>query len=646
MVVSLILHQNLLFMNWKIHISAYLLFAYLIIGCNKTSTTEFNEKQRLENWFNKIISSRDSILANESFYRKESNKWLNDPIVKENNSFLGKTHYITAKIESWTDNDSLARIHFELGIPLLELSEKENAAQLIDAYYNIAFLDLMNGYLQTSNVAMVKSVYFADKYISSDSLMQKMALRTYSDYGTLNRALENYKIATVSLEKAIPLSIKLQKTYHTIKSITELGSIYTHQKKFDLAENKLLKAEDLANEFPESKRFVVNHLAELYYKKKEFEKAKVYLDKELVLSPITDSLMHCINYSGVFLGMKQPLNAKKHIDYLILKYNSLNESDKALVAENIAAYFIQTNNAAMAEKYLYETVNNLQANYSSEKAMFSEDLTKKYELKEKEDKINVLHKDNETINAQLQLRNFWMLFIVVLLLALIGIIGIVVLKQKNKKIIYESKLSQMEDTLLRSQMEPHFVFNAMSSLQSLILDNRNEESANYLSKFARLLRLSLEHSRKKYVPYLEEKEAIDNYLQLQKLRFGELFTYNIDENLSEDFDFSIPPLMIQPFIENTIYHGFSNIDYQGKLEISFELNDQFLTCSIKDNGIGLYAKSNHPVKNKSSLSTLITKERLQVLTQQKNIDNLLSIQSNENNEKGTVVVLKLPVILE
>jgi len=633
-------------MNWRIHISTYILFSFLVIGCNNKSAVEFEEKQRLENWYDKVISSRDSILANESFYRKESKTWLNNPIVKENKLFLGKAHYVTAKIESWTDNDSLARIHFETSIPLLEVSEKENAVQLIDAHYNIAFFEIKNGYLQTSNVAMAKSVYYADKYISSDTVLQKMALRTYADYGGLNRALENYEIAISNLNKAIPLSIKLQKTYYTIKCFAELGSVYANQKKYDLAEKNLLKAEDLANEYSTSQRFVVNHLAELYYKKKEFEKAKFYLDKEMQLVPISDSLMHCINYSGVFLGMKQTQNAKVHIDYLLRIYNGLNESDKALAAENIANYYIQTHDGVNAERFLNETLEHLQSNYSSEKALFSEDLAKKYELKEKEDKINLLYQDKETISSKLNQRNYWILFFIVFVLALIGFIGIVVLKQKNKKIIYESKLSQMEDTLLRSQMEPHFVFNAMSSLQSLILDNRTEESANYLSKFARLLRLSLEHSRKKYVPYLEEKEAIDNYLQLQILRFGELFTYTIDENLSENFDFSIPPLMIQPFIENTIYHGFSNIDYQGKLEISFELNDQLLTCRIKDNGIGLNAKSNHPVKNKSSLSTLITKERLQVLTNQKNIDNLLSIQPNDNNEKGTIVIIKLPIILD
>lgn len=617
-----------------------------MIGCNNKSAVEFEEKQRLEDWYGKIVSSRDSILDNESFYRKESKKWLNDPIVKENNSLLGKTHYITAKIESWTDNDSLARIHFETSIPLLELSEKENAVQLIDAFYNLAYLDLVNGYLQTSNVAMAKSVYYADKYISSDTVLQKMALRTYSDYGAVNRVLENYEIAISNLNKAIPLSIKLQKTYHTIKCLAELGSVYANQKKYDLAEKNLLKAEDLANEYSTSQRFVVNHLAELYYKKKEFEKAKFYLDKEMQLAPISDSLMHCINYSGVFLGMKQTQNAKVHIDYLLRIYNGLNESDKALVAENIANYYIQTHDAVKAERFLNETVEHLQSNYSSEKALFSEDLTKKYELKEKEDKINLLHQDKEVISSRLAQRNYWILFFVVFVLALIGFIGIVVLKQKNKKIVYENNLRQMQDTLLRSQMEPHFVFNAMSSLQSLILDNRNEESANYLAKFARLLRLSLEHSRKKYVPYSEEKEALENYLQLQKLRFGDLFNYSFDDHLVHEKDLLIPPLMIQPFIENALYHGFSNIEYQGKLEIRFELKNQLLICYIKDNGIGLNSKSNHPVKNKLSLSTLITKERLQVLTQQKNIDNLLSIQSNENNQKGTIVIIKLPVILD
>jgi sensor histidine kinase YesM len=202
----------------------------------------------------------------------------------------------------------------------------------------------------------------------------------------------------------------------------------------------------------------------------------------------------------------------------------------------------------------------------------------------------------------------------------------------------------MEDTLLRSQMEPHFVFNALSSLQSLIYENKNQMAVKYLSKFAQLLRLSLEHSRMKYVPFNKEIESIENYLELQKMRFGDSFTYHIEGDFKDSERYDIPPLMIQPFVENAIYHGFNGIDYVGQLKIKFEKHPEYICFTIEDNGVGMEKSKNNSNKTKTSLSTRMTVERLNSIYETKNRINFLEIKNNTDQKTGTVVILKLPFI--
>jgi hypothetical protein len=630
-------------MRWKFY--SWLCLAMVAISCGNSSTpTKNSPAARISDWSRRIVNSRDSVVKNGEQYSTEVATWLKNEQITSDNDLIGKVHFIQAKIFGWTNKDSLAHVYFDKAMAMLCENESNNALQLLDGYYNLAMFDFYKGYLHTCNISMAKSAYIADKYYDTDSLFKKNAARTYGDYGGLNRALENDSIALKYLYKALPLNKMFNKPEPTIRNYAELAAVYVHQRQYDKAEHLLQQADSLANAVHKMQHYVYNHFAELYYEKKDFNKTILYLDKEFAVKAVADSVGYNINYSGAYLGLQQAQNAKPYIDALLAKYDSLTEMEKPLVTVNLAQYFVQTKQTNVAEKYLLQFADAQKAYYSSEKALISEDLAKKYELKEKEDRIQKLNLEKQSISNKLEQRNYLMLVFALLLVALTTTVIAIYLKQKNKRILYESKLRQMEDTLLRSQMEPHFVYNAMSSLQSLILENKNQESANYLAKFARLLRLSLEHSRKKYVPFAEEKEAIDNYLQLQKLRFGDLFNYTIEENIANKNEILVPPLMIQPFVENAIYHGFSGIDYTGVLSIRFSIEDTFVQCTITDNGIGLHSKSKHQQTQKSSLSTIITKERLQVLTNQKNISGLVEIGNNTNNERGTMVVLKMPFV--
>lgn len=161
-------------------------------------------------------------------------------------------------------------------------------------------------------------------------------------------------------------------------------------------------------------------------------------------------------------------------------------------------------------------------------------------------------------------------------------------KQKEKeKAIHEKELVELEAKALRAQMNPHFVFNSLNSIKSLINKNENETAANYLTTFSKLIRSLFQNSDKREVSLKEEIETSQLYTQLEKMRFGDKveFVFNIDETIDLK-DFKVPALIFQPFIENAIWHGLMPKETGGRVTISIKRSNGDIQCIIDDNGIG------------------------------------------------------------
>lgn len=190
-------------------------------------------------------------------------------------------------------------------------------------------------------------------------------------------------------------------------------------------------------------------------------------------------------------------------------------------------------------------------------------------------------------------------------------------KKEEEKTEINKKFAELELNALQAQMNPHFVFNALSAIQNFILNNNAEEATDYLSRFSRLMRLFLESSRNKYIALSEEKVLLEYYIQLEQLRFKDKFTYQIilEENVSLDTE--IPSLLLQPFVENAINHGLVyKRTNDGYLNINFRRERNKLICIIEDNGIGREKAAeikNRSLKPYKSRGTEITKERLRSL---------------------------------
>ncbi|HBS86867.1 MAG: hypothetical protein A2W91_12615 [Bacteroidetes bacterium GWF2_38_335] len=247
------------------------------------------------------------------------------------------------------------------------------------------------------------------------------------------------------------------------------------------------------------------------------------------------------------------------------------------------------------------------------------------------------------------------LLIWILALCVVGFIFLVVykLRMKNikKTIMLNQELNLYRQKSLTQQMNPHFLFNSLNSIQYFIYKNDKEKSAEYLSKFSLLLRLILENSQQQQIPIRREIQAIELYLELESLRFRGDFKYEIiiDSLVEADF-LMIPTLIIQPFVENAIWHGLLHkLEGNKKLVIHISREDDLIICSVEDNGIGRVKSReiNERQKSHESLGTKITKNRLQLINSlygnQLNL-KYIDLMDGSGNPIGTKVVLNLPVI--
>ena len=209
----------------------------------------------------------------------------------------------------------------------------------------------------------------------------------------------------------------------------------------------------------------------------------------------------------------------------------------------------------------------------------------------------------------------------------------------------EQREAELSQTLLRAQMNPHFVFNAMSVIQSYIYDNDVKNSSKFLVNFSRLIRLILENSPKEFIPISTEVEILQKYLETQKLRFEERFEYSIhieDKMMLENA--MIPPMITQPFIENAIEHGQLHTVEGGLINITFSKIEEMLEIRIEDNGIGRKnAQKNKKRQDHTSMALNITKERIDNLNKKYKTSGYLIIEDFDKNlETGTKVLISLP----
>ena len=200
----------------------------------------------------------------------------------------------------------------------------------------------------------------------------------------------------------------------------------------------------------------------------------------------------------------------------------------------------------------------------------------------------------------------------------------------------QKRLAETKMEALQSQMNPHFIFNAMNSIQNYIIDNNVDDALMYLGEFSKLIRQTLNNSSKQSVNLDDEIQYLETYIKLENLRLNERVTYKFTiDNHIELNNIMVPPMLIQPFVENVFIHAFDKNTTNPTLVINFKKNQNLLICQIIDNGKGM---NNEKVNNSMrSKGIMLVKERITLL--QKQITEPISINTILN--KGTTITLKL-----
>ncbi|MEO7293904.1 MAG: histidine kinase, partial [Ginsengibacter sp.] len=277
----------------------------------------------------------------------------------------------------------------------------------------------------------------------------------------------------------------------------------------------------------------------------------------------------------------------------------------------------------------------------------------------KETQLALADKENKLKDQKLKQQSFIRNALIagLFLLLVLGVLFFRTLawKRKNEKLESQKKQTELnqkatdlEMQALRAQMNPHFVFNCLSSINKFILKNESRDASDYLTRFSRLIRMVLTNSQLSMIPLNDEIEMLRLYLDMERLRFSNSFDYNIVyANTIEPETIYIPPMILQPFCENAIWHGLMHKDGKGKLDLVVRTNNKYLECTITDNGIGrakaaeLKSKSGEKQK---SFGLKITTERLALFNNEKVVNtfyNSEDVLDNKGNVAGTEVTLHI-----
>ena len=269
--------------------------------------------------------------------------------------------------------------------------------------------------------------------------------------------------------------------------------------------------------------------------------------------------------------------------------------------------------------------------FDTQKSKAVEEIKTKYETEKKEQLITTLEQEAEISELKIS-QQYTLLIGAGLSLVILVLVGIVI--SRNRSLAHGKQRLLIEQKLLRSQMNPHFLFNALASIHSFVLKGDKREASDYLSTFSELTRDILDYSSREWVTLDKELQTLGKYLEVQRLRFP---TISTTIKVGEDIDSSnvlFPPLLLQPFVENAFEHGFNGQD-TGSFHLEIQEKEQKLIIELRDDGVGL--QSNH--SSHESRAIEIAKERLALLFGKDNTQ--LSIEDRQDR-KGVLVTIVIP----
>ncbi len=465
--------------------------------------------------------------------------------------------------------------------------------------------------------------------------------------GDFDRALEYYQYAQQIYEK-------LGNNKGLIHIFINIGVLYSELENHEQALSYRLRALDLNEETGNTqlKSTILLNIGESYFATNQPVKALGYLDQcEKLRIQLNDHwgmskvfILKALAYEKINKNIKAEAYFKKSIQACIENqlFDDLKESYFFY-----SQFLEKRNHPKEAINYLkkYHFINDSLIAVFQNKAV--KELTAKYESEQKEKELELLTQKSQIQNLEIGKKNSW---IIILIIAMIlGAVAIVVSLRINR-LRADHKILNLRQKVLLTQMNPHFLFNSLTAIQSFILDKKNDEANNYLSRLASLVRGILENSREEFVTLRTELNTLKDYIGLQKLRFENEISYEfeIDKNIDQD-QVLVPPMLAQPFVENALVHGMLRNNPHAKIQVKVSLtkNMDSVQFQIKDNGIGINeAKKSRTNINHKSIATSIALDRVKIYnfkSAKKMNFEIADLKNNDPNQSGTQVTYSIPI---
>lgn len=537
------------------------------------------------------------------------------------------------------------------------LEQTQDSFEIAVALHNIASL-----YRDAGNISLAleyhqKSLDIRKKIKDYDGISGALnnIAYIYGEQGRTDKAMEYYQ-----------QSLKIGETIGNKKNIAmaynNMGYVIGDpEKSVDYYKKALILYEEIGNK--EGIGYVLNNIGYVYAQQKNNERALEYYHKSLAIREELGSkdgiatnyinigkvyeeqgdLAKAIDYYRRSLAIKEEAGqvqgmatAMTNIGNLLYRMKKYGEAEalcrKALILSQKLGYIVNIRNASLVLSRIYAEQNNYKKAWEmqvlfkemSDSVNFSEarkSSAKKqmqFEFDKKEAQSQAEHEKREAlsrkeIEKQKLVRYYTMAGFSLLL---IGAGVFAYQYNQRKKSVFLQTVSEVEMKALRAQMNPHFIFNSLNSIKRYMQQMNTETAGEYLTKFARVMRMILENSQHRDVPLSEDLKALELYMQLEALRMDHAFTYEIIVDKEVDPEITlVPPLILQPFVENAIWHGFSGKKEPGKIRIHIRTEGDMLVCTVEDNGIGRKKSSEKTVESseKKSLGMKITRSRLDIL---------------------------------
>ena len=600
---------------------------------------------------------------------------------------LARAHYKLGKIFDYAGEHDSSLYHYNTALKFAKAINSIKAEAVISN-------SLASLYSNDGNHQNAVALYFKSRHkflsIKDTTAATDITLNIADEYSDLG----NYKLALQNALYALLLRVSSGDSSNIAAYYLKLGEINNSLKNRERWKENILKADKLSRKKKYAtyytKMGILNEMGALYLYENKPDSAEVFFDslyneskKENYVRGIATALNNKIplltdkgKYKEALLKADEAfaINKKQNNIYGLI-FTSLQKGKlyrllgKNKSAERNLLYTIQ-----LAEKYkypedlhsAYKEISLLNAQRKRYKSAYEyylksaalkdsiadlelrkqiSELQTKYETAEKQAKINKLREENLKKEAEIAESRGKMILIIS---AAVFLIVIMILLYFQSRLNSKNRILNLQQKLLQTQMNPHFLFNSLIAIQAYVLQNKKMEASNYLSQYASLMRLILESSREEFILLKREIEIIKNYVSLQQLRFENSFHFQlrIDENIETE-SINIPPMILQPFIENAIEHGLREIKEGEKiLTVSYGIKEDKLIVAVEDNGAGISTgESKTKNKERKSYAIEITKERLTNITKLFGIKIELSIVnlSSFGDKSGTRIELAFPL---